>query len=96
VEVIGECLDAAATGPFFPDWEFQTLFGLDREEVRRIASDWPTVDSDTWVAVANSLGNLLGYPHGLDGEWTEYVSVPRAEVEGILKKWKSLKAPLNP
>ncbi|WP_162584044.1 hypothetical protein [Variovorax sp. PBS-H4] len=32
--IISECLWAAADGPFFPDWEFSTLFGLSREEVR--------------------------------------------------------------
>ena len=37
--VIGECLRAAVNGPFFPDWEFSTLFGLTRDEVRAVA-DW--------------------------------------------------------
>jgi hypothetical protein len=39
--IVGEALRAAADGPFFPDWEFSTLFGLKREEVRRIANEWP-------------------------------------------------------
>ena len=34
--VVRECLGATVEGPFFPDWEFQTLFGLERDEVRRI------------------------------------------------------------
>ena len=30
-KIIAEALSAAAEGPFFPDWEFHTLFGLERE-----------------------------------------------------------------
>lgn len=43
-EVILQCLLAAADGPFFPDWEFSTLFGFEREEIRRTASTWPDTD----------------------------------------------------
>jgi hypothetical protein len=32
--VIEGCLRAAIDGPFFPNWECPTLFGLEREEVR--------------------------------------------------------------
>ena len=35
--IVGQALRAAADGPFFPDWEFHTLFGLERSEVRAIA-----------------------------------------------------------
>jgi hypothetical protein len=27
--ILGQALSAAADGPFFPDWEFHTLFGLE-------------------------------------------------------------------
>ena len=40
-QVVFECLKAAVDGPFFPDWEFPTLFGLWREEVGRVVADWP-------------------------------------------------------
>ena len=33
-----ESLVAASRGPFFPDWEFHSLFGLDRPEVEAIAA----------------------------------------------------------
>jgi hypothetical protein len=96
VDVIGQCLKAAALGPFFPDWEFQTLFGLNRGDVAKIASEWPTVDRrnpSVWLAVANSMTNLLGYPHGLEAEWGRYISAPRSELEAIFRKWKSLENP---
>ena len=63
--VVGEALRAAAEGPFFPDWEFHTLFGLDRSVVRAIADSWPVLvgsPEDTSMAVNNSLTMLLGYP----------------------------------
>ena len=68
-EVIGAALHLAADGPLFPDWEFQTLFGIERAEVRTVATDWPSVDlSDDVVqcAVLGSLNLLIGYPHGHD------------------------------
>jgi len=43
IQLIGDCLLAAADGPFFEDWEYATLFGLDRAEVTRIAGEWPRV-----------------------------------------------------
>jgi PAS domain-containing protein len=78
--VVGEVLRAAADGPFFPDWEFQTLFGLERLEVRQIAQAWPlpAVDPQTVIiAVNNSFNTLLGYPHGKDDVWSEWISVDR-------------------
>jgi alginate production protein len=36
-----ECLCAAAEGPFFPDWEFQLLFGLERARVAEIVARCP-------------------------------------------------------
>jgi hypothetical protein len=66
-EVVRECLRAAVNGPFFPDWEFETLFGLDREEVRRVLLSWPTLneaDETVVPAINNSMNNLLGYPMG--------------------------------
>ena len=70
-------LHAAADGPFFPDGEFHTLFGLDRSEVRKIADEWPKCSAsaeDVTTAVNNSLNNLLGYPHSEDAVWPQWIS----------------------
>ena len=67
--LVGQALRAAVDGPFFPEWEFHTLFGLTRSEIRAIADAWPNVDltsSDVALAANNALNNLLGYPHGQD------------------------------
>ena len=52
-EVVRECLQAAVEGPFFPEWEFSTLFGLTRDEVRKVLSSWPDGnESDKFVVAA--------------------------------------------
>jgi hypothetical protein len=82
VDTIGACLRAAADGPFFPDWEFQTLFGLEREEVRTIASTWPSADSpkDQWLAVEEALDKLLEYPREQDAMWDQWIPVSESDL----------------
>jgi hypothetical protein len=87
---IGECLRAAADGPFFPDWEFSTLFGYSRDEIRELADSWPAAVDDpaAWSAVNNSLLHLEGYPHGKWLVWHDWISVPFAEVRAVLSRWR--------
>jgi len=92
VDVIGRCLSAAADGPFFEDWEFSTLFELSRAEVRWVAENWPNVDrSDQTVKVAihNSMGNLLAYPHRRDADLRAYVSGGPSEIERVFSVWRA-------
>jgi hypothetical protein len=90
--IVRECLIAAIEGSFFPDWEFQTLFGLERGEVRRILSLWPALDEadeSVVITINNSLNNLLGYPPANgDEEWPKFISVTREEVARIFDKWR--------
>ena len=81
VLLIGKCLKAAATGPFFPDWEFPTLFGLTREQMKAIAYGWPSnaTDPDTGMAVRNTFSNLLGYPHRRESELELIASINQVE-----------------
>jgi hypothetical protein len=93
--IIGECLRAAAYGPFFVDstnpadpfWEVHSLFGLTIEELREVSDTWPnSINPNTNLAVQNSLGNLVGYPHGMNGEiWSKWLSSTRADIEALLK-----------
>lgn len=90
-QVVLECLKATTQGPFFPDWEFSTLFGLSREEVAEVAAAWPNVDQDSKtvvVAINNSLNNLLGYPHGCQEVWDDYISVPPEELGAMYARWR--------
>jgi hypothetical protein len=67
IAVIGEVLHLAADGPLFPDWEFQTLFGIERNEMREVAKRWPKVDFTAETVRAAVLVSLVWtevYPHG--------------------------------
>jgi hypothetical protein len=90
-EIIGQCLRAAADGPFFPDWEFHTLFGLDRTHFRTLAQSYAPADSvpvHLGIAVNNSLNNFLGYPIDCASELAAWVSASRQEIEQTLKAWR--------
>lgn len=91
VEVIGRCLEAASRGPYFPDWEFETLFGLTRPEVARVAAFWPQNLKlpSTETAVVNAIVNLLGYPHGWEEQMSTLVA-DRNEMEKILEKLRNV------
>lgn len=78
-EVIRLCLVAAVNGPYFPDEEFHSLIGLERDDVASVLAAWPMepdVQADGYasarevqgVAITNVLVNLLGYPHDHHGE----------------------------
>ena len=90
-ELVFECLRAASDGPFFPDWEFSTLFGLEREQVRRIAASAPHIDDsreEAALAINNSLANLLGYPHHQECAWSQFISASSEEVSRVFDKWR--------
>jgi 8-oxo-dGTP pyrophosphatase MutT (NUDIX family) len=60
-------LHAAAHGPFFPDWEFSTIFGFNRAEIARHADTFcEPMDAEQWRALNSAFNNLLGYPHQHD------------------------------
>jgi len=86
VEIVRRAMFAAADGPFFPDWEFETLMGVSREEVRRVAREWPRQDGDPTQndIAANALNNLLGYPHGKEREMESAVGSTAAELNALL------------
>ncbi len=84
--IVGQALRAAADGPFFPDWEFHTLFGMERGKVRAIADAWPkpaASSEEMTRAVHSSLGNLVGYPHRKDAEWPHWISVSHQQLNEL-------------
>lgn len=86
-----EAVVAAARGPFFPDWEFQTLFGLERAEVDAIAntfSDTTPLTGDVALAVNNAMANLLGYPHRQEAAWSQWLSVTPGELQAAMHRWR--------
>lgn len=96
--IIGECLCAAAFGSFFPDWEFQSLFGVDRDEAIRVAEAWPDVeetDISAGLVINDSINNLFGYPHRKQSEWSNYISVSPKQVYEIYNKFRMLTGRTN-
>jgi hypothetical protein len=87
-EIVRRALVAAAEGPYFPEWEFQTLFGITRPEVSHVIEGWPVVHESRDVvhlAINNALGNLLGYPHGRPELLEREVGHFRAARTGVQK-----------
>lgn len=99
--IIGECLRAAATGPFFrqagpePYGLVHTLMGVTHRRLVEIARAYPEVDgNDPEVvgAIIGSMNNLVGYPHGKDRVWRQYLSVSSKHVSELLDRWHDLEA----
>ena len=40
------------------------------------------------LAVNNALNNLLGYPHGKESSWSEFISADPTEVADVLARWR--------
>lgn len=92
IELIRQCLEAASNGGFFPDWEFETLFGISREEVKKVCEQWPNVVQSelSAAAVVGSLNNLLGYPHRKDDELFRKISSSPESLIRLLEKLEAL------
>lgn len=93
IDIVKRSLQATVEGSFFPDWEFETLIGVDRGMVRDVYKVWPnqTLDrEDFGCAVVGSLNNLLGYPHGRDEELIKYVPEGREAIRAALNHLTAL------
>jgi hypothetical protein len=91
IHVIHAVLRAAVDGPFFPDWEFGTLMGVTRGEVRVVAEHWPTIapgSSTVNASVHGALANLLGYPHHEWEAWAAFSDAGEQELEQVLHRWR--------
>ncbi|WP_148415726.1 hypothetical protein [Noviherbaspirillum massiliense] len=96
IETVSQYMKAAADGPFFPEWEFQTLFGLERATVRELAnklSATTPVTEDMIIAACNTFANLFGYPCGFSREWKKWVTVPPEQAELAFERWRAKYAP---
>ncbi len=89
--IIKKCLEAGVKGPFFEDWEFSSLIGVERKKVEEILLRWPNVyenDEMEKLAINNLIGNLLGYPHGMKEELIEILSCSLEDLKIVFEKWK--------
>ncbi len=93
IDVVKRSLQAAVEGDFFPEWEFETLIGVDREAVRTVYVDWPrrTVGEEEFsCAIVGSMANLIGYPHGEDDALLRYVPEGRVGIQKALDRLDAL------
>lgn len=97
LRLVGACLGAAVIGPYFPDWEFQTLMAADRTEVASVLGAWPEAIATTdWepdaerlqeIVVNNVLAHLLWYPHGQWDELNRVLGVDDAALHAFLRRF---------
>lgn len=89
-QLVGLCLRAMVEGPYVPEWEFQTIMGVERAEAAEVAESWPEPASNgkTFVTVNNTLNNFLGYPHGRWGELSQYIGADQQQVADALMAWR--------
>jgi hypothetical protein len=89
IETVRCALRAAVEGSFFPDWEFQTLIGVDRDTVKKVYTSWPrpTVEQEEFTcAIVGSMSNLVGYLHGMEDELAFYIPGGRQAIENALNR----------
>jgi hypothetical protein len=100
-KVVFECLRCVASGRvILNDWEFPILFGIDFATLQTIVGAIPKIDDssqEVFLAINNTFNNLLGYPHGKELMWHEFISVAPTQVEHIFTKWRgdTLQNPLS-
>lgn len=97
-DLIHRALTACAEGPFFEEWEFHTLFGMDRSELRRCAVRWSegaSVDPEIRAAVGGALDNLLDYPHDRDSELETHLGISRSQLEEVFTRWLDVSGPCS-
>ena len=90
-DIVRAALRASVEGPFFPDWEFQTLMGVERDEMRSVLDAWPQVtDAEIAdLAINNAFNNLIGYPHDEWEAWARYSDANREELARVFSRWRS-------
>ena len=89
VELIGRCLRAVREKNFFPVWEFQTLFGIEKEDFVRSTIKWPNVDLDNQIvsnSVVGAMNHLLGYPHNMDDQLFQYTKATNQNIRDSLSR----------
>jgi hypothetical protein len=88
-KLILQCLVGAAEGPFFPDWEFDTLIGSDKENLKYMIQQWDSLDKtsdEVMSVIVNAVTNLINYPHGHEEAMSMYISATEDNLKNILSK----------
>jgi hypothetical protein len=71
----------------FRSWEFRTLVGVSRDEMRSVLADWPDrSDSVATLAMNNALVNIGGYPHRAWDAWVRFSDSSPEEIHEVLER----------
>lgn len=92
--IVRECLKNSQIELFFPDWEFGTLFGFSKVKLQQVYDQViknETLENSDFHIVTSLIGQLLGYPHGMDDFWHEYFSVSQENLLALLKSINELR-----
>ncbi len=90
--LVGRCLFEAVDGPYFPDWEFATLVGAHKSEIRVIASDWSSgqpISGEALQLIGSVLNNLIGYPHDHTADLERATGATVGNVEDVFCKLRA-------
>lgn len=93
-KLIKRALRFCAEGPLFPEWEFQTLFGLSRNEVLSLSefNSQAVISPELALAISGAINNLLHYPHGKLLLVQSQVA-PSEQLEKLSQAWSALNPP---
>ncbi len=93
-DVIHSVLLATVDGPLYPDWEFPTLFGYERDTVRAVLDVWPEgIGTDqTYHVVQAALFQLLSYPHGEWDAWSARSDASIDELKAVARRYAADRA----
>ena len=66
--------------------------GVTREETAAVHAAWPSPNpgGNTFLAVNNTLNNLLGYPHREWEELSRYAGTNPEEIAATLARWRDV------
>lgn len=92
-KVMGECVRALAFGSFIGHInQFEIISGFKYERVKGIAQKWAELEDNVLaLAVAReAMGHIIGFSHGKESEWMDYISVPWEKVSEFYNEWQAL------
>ena len=91
VELLGKCLTAAASSPFFTDQELADLFRRSRQSLLVVAGIWPKLNlaaPDVLDLLERVVAALIARADAHAEEWREWIGEPRIKVEAALEVFR--------
>ena len=103
-QIVFECLNAVAYGPFFSNGLLYTMLGIKESDIEEVILNWPNIDfrtkATTFNIVYECLFNLTFFADGINknisiDEWHEYISFSYEDVQKLYYKISEQEVPKN-